>query len=167
MYPQVFVKFAGAQQNYGDLKVLPTPQFFYGMKTGEEIWLDIEPGKTLIVKFLTVGDPRPDGYRTVFFELNGQPREVNIRDKSLRAAEAQRAKADPAKPGQVGAPIPGLVSNLAVELNETVNKGDRLLVMEAMKMQTTLYAPVGGTVKQILAQAGQQVEAKDLLLVIE
>jgi pyruvate carboxylase len=167
MYPQVFVKFAGAQQNYGDLKVLPTPQFFYGMKTGEEIWLDIEPGKTLIVKFLTVGDSRPDGYRTVFFELNGQPREVNIRDKSLRAAEAQRAKADPAKPGQVGAPIPGLVSNLAVELNETVNKGDRLLVMEAMKMQTTLYAPVGGTVKQILAQAGHQVEAKDLLLVIE
>jgi len=163
----VFVKFAGAQQTYGNLNVLPSPQFFFGMKTGEEIWVDIEPGKTLIVKFLTVGDPRPDGYRTVFFELNGQPREVNVRDKSLRAAEPQRQKADPARAGQVGAPMPGVVSNLAVELNETVNQGDRLLVMEAMKMQTTVYAPVGGTVKQIAVQAGQQVEAKDLLLVIE
>ncbi|MCC6860037.1 MAG: pyruvate carboxylase [Bryobacterales bacterium] len=167
MYPQVFVKFAGAQQTYGNLNVLPSPQFFFGMKTGEEIWVDIEPGKTLIVKFLTVGDPRPDGYRTVFFELNGQPREVNVRDKSLRAAEPQRQKADPARAGQVGAPMPGVVSSLAVELNETVNQGDRLLVMEAMKMQTTVYAPVGGTVKQIAVQAGQQVEAKDLLLVIE
>ena len=84
MYPDVFTKFARAQQRYGDLGVLPTRQFFYGMQTGEEIAVDIEPGKTLVIKFLTVGELRPDGQRTVFFELNGQPREVSVRDRSLQ-----------------------------------------------------------------------------------
>src|SRR5205823_15135803 len=162
-----FLKFAKARQAYGPVDVLPTPEFFFGMKTGEEITIDLEPGKTLVLRFLTVSEPRADGHRTVFFELNGQPREVDIRDRSLRTAVAERAKADPSKPGQVGAPIPGMVGAIAVEVGQSVSKGDRLLVMEAMKMQSTVYAPVSGQVTQVLAHVGLNVETKDLLLVIE
>jgi pyruvate carboxylase len=167
MYPDVFLKFAKARKSYGNVEVLPTPQFYYGMQKGDEIAVELEPGKALVIKFLTVGEPHPEGFRTVFFELNGQPREVNIRDKSLEVKVAAAPKADPAKPGEIGAPIPGVVSNVAVELNQLVKKGDRLLVMEAMKMQSTVYAPVGGKVTQVLVQPGRRVEAKDLLLTIE
>jgi pyruvate carboxylase len=167
MYPDVFTKFARARQAYGPVDVLPTPEFFYGMQTGEEIAITIEPGKTLVLKFLTVSEPRPDGHRTVFFELNGQPREVDVPDRSLRTQVAERAKADPGNPGHVGAPIPGMVASIAVEAGQQVAKGDRLLVMEAMKMQSTVYAPVRGKISQVLTQVGQSVEAKDLLVVID
>ena len=167
MYPEVFVKFTKAYQAHGDLEILPTPQFFYGMQNGEEVAIDLEPGKTLVLKFLTIGEAHPDGTRTVFFELNGQPREVTIRDRSLEVKNEPRLKADPAISGHVGAPIPGAVTSVAVELNATVAQGDKLLVMEAMKMQTTVTAPVAGKVVKKLVAPGQQVDAKDLLLVIE
>ncbi len=167
MYPEVFRKFAQARQNYGDVEVLPTPQFFYGMELGEEITVEIEPGKTLIIKFLAKGEPRPDGYRTIFFELNGQPREVDIRDQSIKATAPERPKVDPKHPGHVGAPIPGVVAVVAVETGRKIEKGARLIVMEAMKMQSTVYAPVSGMVAQVLVEVGQKVEAKDLLIVIE
>lgn len=167
MYPDVFLKFDKARTSYGDVEVLPTPQFFYGLEKETEILVELEAGKSLVVKLLTISEAHPDGTRTVFFELNGQPREVKIRDQKLKAAVNARAKADPAKVGQVGAPIPGAVTSIAVELNQTVAKGDRLLVMEAMKMQSTIYAPVDGKITQRLVQAGENVEAKDLLLVIE
>jgi pyruvate carboxylase len=167
MYPEVFVKFAKVQAAYGDLDVLPTPEFFYGMQRGDQIAVDLEPGKTLMIRFQTVGDAHADGYRSVYFELNGQPREVSIRDKSVEAKVEVKAKADTAKPGHVGAPIPGAVTSIAVELNQHVEKGDRLLVMEAMKMQTTVYAPVSGRIAERLVQVGEKVEPKDLLLVIE
>jgi pyruvate carboxylase len=167
MYPDVFLKFARARQNWGDVDVLPTPEFYYGMEKGDDIAVELEPGKALVIKFLTVGEPHPDGTRTVFFELNGQPREVSVRDRTLQVTVEAKPKADPGNPGQIGAPIPGVVSTVAVQLNQHLKKGDRLLVMEAMKMQSTVYAPVAGTVKQLLVQPGQQVEAKDLLLVIE
>jgi pyruvate carboxylase len=167
MYPDVFLKFARARQSWGNVEVLPTPQFYYGMQRGDEIAVELEPGKALVIKFLTVGEPHPDGFRTVFFELNGQPREVDIRDQSLHAKVETQPKANPARPGEIGAPIPGIVSSVAVELHQPVKKGDRLLVMEAMKMQSTVYAPVAGKVTQVLVQPGRNVEAKDLLLVIE
>jgi pyruvate carboxylase len=167
MYPDVFLKFARNRQTWGDVDALPTPQFYYGMERGADITVELEPGKTLAIKFQTVGDPHPDGTRTVFFELNGQPREVSIRDRALEVKQPTRVKADPAKPGEIGAPIPGVVSSIAVELNQRLKRGDPLLVMEAMKMQSTVYAPVAGVVKQLLAQPGQHVEAKDLLMTIE
>ncbi|MGA7240609.1 MAG: pyruvate carboxylase subunit B, partial [Bryobacteraceae bacterium] len=167
MYPEVFIKFARNRQNWGDVDALPTPQFYYGMERGADITVELEPGKTLAIKFQTVGDPHPDGTRTVFFELNGQPREVSIRDRALEVKHPTRVKADPAKPGEIGAPIPGVVSAVTVELNQRLKKGEPLLVMEAMKMQSTVYAPVAGTVKQLLVQPGQHVEAKDLLMTIE
>jgi pyruvate carboxylase len=166
MYPDVFVKFARARHTYGDVEVLPTPPFYYGIGRGQEITVELEPGKTLVIKFLTIGEPHPDGTRIVFFELNGQPREVTVRDRKLEVKEAPRVKADPNQPGQIGAPIPGVVSTVAVELGQKIQKGDRLLVMEAMKMQSTVYSPVSGTVKQLITQPGQHVEAKDLLMEI-
>ncbi len=166
MYPDVFVKFARAAQTWGDVEALPTPQFFFGMQKGEEITVDIEPGKRLVVKFLTISEPHPDGRRTVFFELNGQPREVTVRDRSLKATAAERLKADPSNPGHIGAPLPGMITSVAVEPNQSIGKGDRVLVIEAMKMQSTVYAPVAGKIVAVHAQAGQQVEAKDLLAVI-
>jgi pyruvate carboxylase len=167
MYPDVFVKFARARQAYGAVEVFPSPQFFFGMEKNEEITVDLEPGKTLVIKLLTVAEPRPDGYRTVFFELNGRPREVDVRDRSLEASAPQRPKADPSKPGEVGAPLPGMVTTVAVKPDQAIAKGDRLLVIEAMKMQSTVYAPVAGKVAKLWAQPGQQVEAKDLLVAIE
>jgi pyruvate carboxylase len=166
MYPDVFLKFSKTRSQFGSVDVLPTPAFFYGLQTAEEIAVELEPGKILSIKLLTVGDPQPDGTRTIFYELNGQPREVTIRDRSRKAAVPSRAKADPGQAGQVGAPIPGAISSISVELGQTVAKGDRLLVMEAMKMQSTIYAPVGGKILEKLVSAGDKVDAKDLLLVI-
>jgi pyruvate carboxylase len=166
MYPDVFEKFAIARAQYGELDILPTPQFFYPLQETEEVTIELEPGKTLIIRLLTVGEPRPDGMRTVFFELNGQPREVEVRDKSSKAAASVRRKADQAKKGDVGAPMPGAVTMLHVKTGQQVRKGDRLLVMDAMKMQTTVYAPVDGIIKEIV-NPRDTVEARDLLLTIE
>ena len=137
------------------------------MEKGEEVTFELEAGKTLYVKFLTASEPHPDGTRTIFFELNGQPREVSVRDKALKSLAPERVKADPAVSGQVGAPIPGAITSLFVELNQPVEKGDKLLVLEAMKMQTTVPAPIAGRVKQRLVKVGDTVDAKDLLIVIE
>jgi pyruvate carboxylase len=167
LYPDVYSKFVKARQQYSTVEVLPTPQFFYGMRPGEEVTIDLEEGKTLVVKLLTVGVPHPEGYRTIFFELNGQPREVDVRDASLEVKQELRPKADPNVEGHVGAPIPGMVSAIAVELNQTVAKGEKLLVMEAMKMQTTVYAPKAGRIVARHVATGSQVEAKDLMMVIE
>ena len=167
MYPDVFTKFARAEQRFGDLAVVPTRQFFYGMRTGEEITIDLEPGKTLVVKFLTVGEAHPDGQRTVFFELNGQPREATVADRSLKTTAAAKETASPGHPGHIGAPTPGVVTAVAVEQGQTVDQGQKLLVLEAMKMQSTVYAPVAGRIVRKLVEPGQTVETKELLMVIE
>jgi pyruvate carboxylase len=163
----VFLKFAKSREMWGDLEVLPTPPFFYGLQQGEEMTIELEPGKVLFLRMLTVGDARPDGFRTVFFELNGQPREVEVLDSSLEPTAETRAKADPGKAGEVAAPIPGAITVLHVKPGQEVKRGDRLLVMEAMKMQSTVYAPVDGTVAKINVAPHDSVDAHDLLLVIE
>lgn len=166
LYPDVFLKYDKFRQTYSDVGVLPTPAFFYGLKSGEEITIEIEQGKILIVKFLTVGEPHPDGTRTLFFELNGQPREVNVRDRALRVVERAHPKADPADPGQVPAPTAGVISGVAVQVNHAVERGAKLLTLEAMKMQSNIYAPIAGRVTKLLVTPGQHVEAKDLLVLI-
>lgn len=166
LYPDVFAKYDKFRQTYSDVSVLPTPAFYYGLASGEEITIEIEPGKTLILKFLTASDPHPDGTRTLFFELNGQPREVNVRDLVLRVVERAHPKADPAHPGQVAAPTAGIVSGIAVQANHPVERGAKLLTIEAMKMQSNIYAPIAGRVVKLLVTPGQHVEAKDLLVTI-
>ena len=166
LYPEVFSKFDRFRQSYADVSVLPTPAYFYGLHSGEEITVEIESGKSLIIKFLTSSEPYPDGTRTLFFELNGQPREITVRDKALRVTERTHPKADPADPGQVGAPTAGVISSIAVQVNHAVERGEKLLTLEAMKMQSNIYAPVSGRIAKVLVTAGQQVEAKDLLVAI-
>jgi pyruvate carboxylase len=166
LYPDVFVKYDRFRQSYADVSVLPTPAFYYGLASGEEITIEIEPGKTLILKFLTASDPHPDGTRTLFFELNGQPREVNVRDLALRVVERAHPKADPADPGQVAAPTAGVISGIAVQTNHPVERGAKLLTLEAMKMQSNIYAPIAGRIVKLLVTPGQHVEAKDLLVII-
>jgi len=167
VYPKVFTEFVAHQESLGDVGVLPTDVFFYGLDSGQEVAVDIEPGKTLIVKFLTVGDPHPDGRRTVFFELNGQPRSINVRDNSLEPEEKHRVKADASDPLQVGAPMPGLVVTVSVKQGDVVPVGQKLLSLEAMKMETTLYAELGGKVAELLVKPGTQVDTNDLLIRFE
>jgi pyruvate carboxylase len=164
MYPEVFAEFARFSRDHGNVAVLPTSAFFYGLKPGEEISVDIEEGKTLFIKLIHVGAADKDGRRTVTFELNGMTREVTVPDRSAPAKAKARPKADPADALQVGAPIPGLITALAVSLGAKVSRGDKLLTLEAMKMQTTIYAAGDGTVDGIFAQVGETVESKDLLL---
>ena len=167
LYPDVFTRFAEVRRRFADVSVLPTPVFFYGLAEGGECALDIEPGKRLIIKFLTCGEAQPDGTRTVFFELNGQPREVRVRDRSLQVDRPAARKADGGNPDHIGAPTPGLVTRLFVAPGDEVEAKARLLTLEAMKMQSTIYAPSGGRVAEVLVAAGSQVESKDLLLVLE
>jgi pyruvate carboxylase len=167
LYPRVYADYAAHQQKYSDTSVLPTPVFFYGMEPGEEISVEIEPGKTLIIKFLTVGDPYPDGHRLVFFELNGQPREVLVLDKALAGDVKRHPKAEAGNLLQVGAPMPGLVVSVMVAPGEQVAAGQKLATLEAMKMETTVYAERPGQVAEVLVKPGTQVEAGDLLLRFE
>jgi pyruvate carboxylase len=164
LYPKVFEEFARHEFTFGDGSGLPTPVFFFGCQPGEELSIDIETGKTLIIKFLTISDPHPDGRRVVFFELNGQPREVTVTDRSLDSDIPKRTQADQGDPKQVGASMPGMVVTIAVEVGDKVKKGQKLLSLEAMKMETTIYAEVAGTVEQVLVKPGSQVETGDLMV---
>jgi len=164
MYPEVFGEFAKLQRDFGDVSVLPTPAFFYGLKPDEEVSVSIEEGKTLFIKLVNLGAPDKDGRRTVTFELNGMTRETHILDKSVAPKARSRVKADPANPLEVGAPIPGVITSLAVGVGAKVAKDDKLVTMEAMKMQTTIYAQADGLVSEIFAQVGETVESKDLLI---
>jgi pyruvate carboxylase len=144
--------------------VLPSPVFFYGMDPGDEIGVDIEEGKTLIIKFLTVGDPHLDGRRLVFFELNGQPREVLVVDKNLSVNVRSHPKAEANNPLHVAAPMPGLVVRVNAVAGERVKQGQKLITLEAMKMETTVYAEKAAAVAEVLVRAGTQVEAGDLMV---
>jgi pyruvate carboxylase len=167
MYAQVFEQFAEHQKQFSDTSVLPTPIFLYGMESQEEIAVDIEPGKTLIIKFLTISDPHGDGTRTVFFELNGQPREVTVQDHSLVSEAALSLKADPDNQKQIGASMPGMVVTVAVQAGDAVARGQKLMTLEAMKMETTIAAEADGKVATVHVATGTQVEAGDLLISLE
>ena len=165
LYPKVFAEYAEHQAKYSDLSVLPTPAFFFGMTKGEEVSIEIEAGKTLIVKFLTIGEAQPDGRRVVYFELNGQPREVIVADKSLTAGAVKaRPKAETGNVKHIAAPMPGAVVAVAVAPGDEVAVGQKLITLEAMKMETTLHADRAGKVAEVLVRPGVQVEGGDLVI---
>jgi len=166
LYPKVFEEFVSHEQRYSDTSGLPTPVFFYGQQPGEEISLDIEPGKRLIMKFLTVGDPHPDGKRSVFFELNGQPRDVTIVDQSLQRSVIANTKADPDNPKHIGASMPGMVVKVEVKPGDKVAKGQMLLSLEAMKMTTNVHVERDATIAQVLVSPGVQVATGDLMVTL-
>jgi pyruvate carboxylase len=167
MYPKVFTDYAADRAAFGDVSRLPSAVFWYGMQAGQEITIDLERGKTLIVRFITTSDPNEDGTRTVFFELNGEPRHIRIVDRSQVAQAPARRKVEPGNAGHVGAPMPGTIATVSVHLQQSLLRGDVLLTLEAMKMETTVRAERDGLVKEILARPGMQVDAKDLLVVLE
>ncbi len=164
MYPQVFADYARHAAAYSDVSVLPTTAFFYGLKPGEEISVNIEEGKVLIIRLISVGQADKEARRAISYELNGIGRETTILDKSIAPKTKARPKADLADPTQVAAPIPGLIATLQVSVGTKVKKGDKLLMMEAMKMQNTVYAPCDGVVAELHVALADTVEAKDLLI---
>ena len=166
MYPRVWLEYARERALYGDPSILPTPVFFYGMEPGQEISVNLERGKTLIVRYLASSEPHEDGTRTVFFELNGQPRSVRVPDRSQVARRAPPRKSDPDAPGEVGAPMPGVVASVAVKPGVAVAQGDLLVSLEAMKMETAVRAARDGTVAEVFVRLGQSVEARDLLVIL-
>ncbi len=165
MYPQVFEDYARDRAAYGDIGMLPTPVFFYGMEPGQEVSLDIERGKTLIVRYVALSEVHDDGTRTVFFELNGQPRSVRVRDAGAVARRPSNRKAEPGNTLHVAAPMPGKVVTVAVKSGQDIKRGDTLLTLEAMKMEAAVRADADGTVAEVLVTVGAQVDARDLLVV--
>ncbi|NTI88963.1 pyruvate carboxylase [Agrobacterium rhizogenes] len=166
MYPKVFTDYALAADTYGPVSVLPTPAYFYGLKEGGELFAEIEKGKTLVVvnQAMTATDEK--GMVTVFFELNGQPRRIKVPDRAHGASgSAVRRKAEPGNAAHVGAPMPGVISRVFVTPGQAIKAGDVLVSIEAMKMETALHAEKDGTITEVLVLAGDQIDAKDLLVV--
>ncbi|MDL2404312.1 pyruvate carboxylase [Rhizobium calliandrae] len=166
MYPKVFTDYAFVADTYGPVSVLPTPAYFYGLKEGGELFAEIEKGKTLVVvnQAMTATDDK--GMVTVFFELNGQPRRIKVPDRAHGATgSAIRRKAEAGNIAHVGAPMPGVISTVFVSPGQAIKAGDVLVSIEAMKMETALHAEKDGTIAEVLVRAGDQIDAKDLLVV--
>jgi pyruvate carboxylase len=165
MYPQVFSDFTAFRAKYDDLSGLPTPAFFYGLHIGEEIEIEIDTGKILIIKLISIGEADSAGRRALFYELNGMPRESVVLDKSLLSvSKASRPKGEPENPAHACAPMPGMVTEVAVSPSQVVKAGDKLVVLEAMKMLTTVSANRDGVIAEVLVKKGEQVESDDLLV---
>ncbi|MGE7836246.1 pyruvate carboxylase [Viridibacillus arvi] len=167
LYPKVFEDYMKTVDMFGDVSVLDTPTFLYGLRLGEEIEVEIEKGKTLIIKLVSIGEAQYDGTRVLYFELNGQPREIIIQDMTVEVDGDRKAKADPANPDQIGATMPGTVLKVAISKGSPVKRGEHLLITEAMKMETTVQAPKDGVIKEIYVAAGDAISTGDLLIEME
>ncbi|WP_445479551.1 pyruvate carboxylase [Lysinibacillus irui] len=167
LYPKVFEEYAKTEESFGNISVLDTPTFLYGLKLGEIIEVEIEKGKTLIIKLVSIGEPQHNGTRVLYFELNGQSRELVIQDMTVEVDGNLALKADPSNPNQIGATMPGTVLKVVVSKGSPVKRGDHLLITEAMKMETTVQAPKDGVVKEVYASAGDAISTGDLLIEIE
>ncbi|MEZ5871280.1 MAG: pyruvate carboxylase [Nitratireductor sp.] len=166
MYPKVFSDYAAAREIYGPTAILPTGTYFYGLNPGEEIHVELEKGKTLVIRCLAIGEVDDQGMATVYFELNGQPRRTKVPDRAHGASgAAARRKAEPGNEGQVGAPMPGVISTVAISAGQEIKAGDVLVSIEAMKMETAIHAERDGKIAEVLVKAGDQIDAKDLLVV--
>ncbi|MDA0223483.1 MAG: pyruvate carboxylase [Proteobacteria bacterium] len=167
MYPKVFLDYMGRHRIYGPVRTLPTLNFFYGMQPGDEIEAEIDPGKTLEIRLQAVGETNDDGEAKVFFELNGQPRVIRVPNRKVKAVTAKRPKAEASNPDHIGAPMPGAVASVVVSVGQKVMQGDMLLTIEAMKMETGIHADRKAVVKAVHVRAGDQIDAKDLLVELE
>ena len=167
MYPKVFIDYMERHKIYGPVRALPTKTFFYGMEPGEEITAEIDPGKTLEIRLQAVGETDDKGDVRVFFELNGQPRIIRVPNRLIKSQTASNPKAEEGNNSHVGAPMPGVIAGVTVSTGQSVNEGDLLLTIEAMKMETGLHAERDAVIKAVHVSTGSQIDAKDLLIEFE
>ena len=167
MYPKVFIDYMERHKIYGPVRALPTKTFFYGMEPGEEITAEIDPGKTLEIRLQAVGETDDKGDVRVFFELNGQPRIIRVPNRLIKSQTASNPKAEEGNNSHVGAPMPGVIAGVTVSTGQSVNEGDLLLTIEAMKMETGLHAERDAVIKVVHVSTGSQIDAKDLLIEFE
>lgn len=167
LYPRVLDEYWNQWSRFEDVSILDTLTYFYGMDSGQEIWVELEPGKTLVISLSAVGEANENGFRTVYFELNGHGRQVSVRDRSLASAEEQRRKADRENLGHVAASMPGTIVSVHAKHGDRVELGAPILTIEAMKMETVVRAPRAGAIKELLAGLKSSVQAGDLLAVLE
>ncbi|WP_035337183.1 pyruvate carboxylase [Dokdonia sp. PRO95] len=167
LYPKVFEQAHENYKKYGNLALVPTKNFFYGMALGEEILIELEPGKTVIIKLLSIGIPSDEGMRTVFFKVNGENRFVEVHDTSLNIKKVENLKVDPEDSNQIGAPLQGSLYKVLVKKGQEVKENDPLFIIEAMKMETTVVASKDGRVASITVSDGNMVSQNDLVLTIE
>ena len=167
MYPKVFMDYMTRHKTYGPVRSLPTKAFFYGMEPGEEITVELDPGKNIEVRLQAVGETTDDGEVKVFFELNGQPRVIRVANRAIKAKVAAKPKAQEGNPAHIGAPMPGSIASVAVVAGQKVNAGDLLLTIEAMKMETGIHADRAAVVKVLHVHPGSMIDAKDLLVELE
>ena len=164
MYPQVFLDYCKAYDQFGEVKLLDTPTFFYGMRLGEKINVEIEKGKILIIRLDEIGEADEEGNRILFFNLNGQRREIVVNDKSIQSTIVHRKKAEPTDKNQYGATMSGSVLQVLVKKGDYVKKGDVLMITEAMKMETAIEARFDGVVDHLYVQPGEIIQSGDLLI---
>ena len=164
MYPKVFLDYMERHLTYGPVRTLPTKTFFYGMNSGDEISLEIDPGKTLEIRMQAIGETDENGEVKVFFELNGQPRVIRVPNRLVTSETTSRPKADPSNSNHIGAPMPGVISTVSVNEGQAVKKGDLLLTIEAMKMETGIHVERDAKIKAVHVKPATQIDAKDLLI---
>ena len=167
LYPKVFSEMVKHDRDYGDVSILPTKTFFYGLENGEEIEVELEPGKTLFLSLSGITDPNDEGFREIFFQLNGFTRVIEVMDHSIESTVVTRPKADLMSKSQIGAPMPGKVLEINTKLGDQLNKGDVVIITESMKMEYAITAKHPGRVTDITVSVGDVVEEGDLLLKLE
>lgn len=167
LYPKVFEVYKETEARYGNISLLDTPTFFYGMRKNETVEIEIDAGKTLIVKLLSIGHVHEDGYRTLYFELNGMPRQVRVKDNAAEVSVNTLLKADAKNSKHIGAQMPGTVGEIKVTAGAHVRAGETLMITEAMKMETSVQAPVDAVVKHIHVTTGTAIQTGDLLVEFE
>lgn len=167
LYPKVFKDYAEFQKQFGDPINLPTPEFLYGPEEGKEIVLDIEKGKRLYIRLITISEANEEGEKTVFFELNGQARNILLRDKKVLPTIIYNLQADPANKNHIAAPLTGILASFEVKLGDQIKKDQALFTLEAMKMQTVVRAGFAAKVKKLVLNVGRKLKAGDLVLELE
>ncbi|PTJ13770.1 pyruvate carboxylase [Staphylococcus simulans] len=167
IYPKVYEQYIATKEQFGNVSLLDTPTFFFGMRTGETVEVEIDKGKTLIITLEAITEPDDKGVRTIFFIMNGQTRQIKIQDENVKTNATVKPKADKANPNHIGAQMPGTVSEVKVAVGDHVESGQALLITEAMKMETTVQAPFNGTVKQVTVTNGEGIQTGDLLVELE
>ncbi|NHA35644.1 pyruvate carboxylase [Staphylococcus schleiferi] len=167
LYPKVYEQYVKTYEQFGNVAILDTPTFFFGMRDNEKIEIEIDKGKILIIQLKTITNPDENGVRTVFFDMNGQARRIQVKDENIQASHLAKPKADKADSSHIGAQMPGTIIEVKVAEGEQVEAGQSLIISEAMKMETTIQAPFKGTIKKVHVSANDSIESQDLLIEIE